>query len=196
MKYNNIVLVCLVSLCTALWPGITSLTVPEAIDEPTDVPLQDLSFFESPSKSWSVASDVYVNLNESDALNASQGNGILVNRTSKKDLGSDLFSKISHGDLALELDFLLPVNGNSGIYLQGRYEVQLADSWYTTQPTSASNGGIYNLSPPRTNASKAPGLWQRLKVVFKAPRFNSSGQKVEKTSWWQPAIGELPDRIP
>lgn len=82
---------------------------------------------------------------------------------------------------------------NSGIYLQGRYEIQLLDSWGVVNPRSGDNGGIYerwdDSKPegqkgyegyaPRQNVSRAPGLWQQLAVSFKAPRFDENGNKVE-----------------
>jgi hypothetical protein len=80
----------------------------------------------------------------------------------------------------------MATESNSGIYLQGRYEIQLLDTWGATAIRSGSNGGIYerwNESrpngqkgymgyAPRQNASRAPGLWQKLKISFQAPRFD------------------------
>jgi hypothetical protein len=85
----------------------------------------------------------------------------------------------------------MATESNSGIYLQGRYEIQLLDTWGATAIRSGSNGGIYerwNESKPngqkgymgyapRQNASRAPGLWQKLKISFQAPRFDSNGNK-------------------
>ena len=78
------------------------------------------------------------------------------------------------------------------MYLQGRYEVQLADSWGVQRPTYADIGGIYQRwdearpqeqrgfegHPPRINAARAPGLWQHLRIRFRAPRFDADGRKV------------------
>lgn len=93
----------------------------------------------------------------------------------------------------LELDYMVAKGANSGIYLQGLYELQLEDSWGVNTPTSGNNGGIsgrwdekrpngqkgFQGYAPRQNASKAPGLWQHLKVSFQAPRFDASGKKIE-----------------
>jgi len=82
---------------------------------------------------------------------------------------------------------------NSGIYLQGRYEIQLLDSWTSLTTKAGDNGGIYERwddskpdgqkgydgHAPRQNATRAPGLWQHIKISFQAPRFNQSGQKIE-----------------
>ena len=88
---------------------------------------------------------------------------------------------------------MMAKGANSGIYLQGRYEVQLLDSWSVINPKAGDNGGIYERwnedkpegqkgyegHPPRQNASRAPGLWQHIKISFQAPRFNATGQKTE-----------------
>ncbi len=144
------------------------------------ISLQDLSAFTSPGKSWSIVQDVNASVDIPNKLTTINGSGnILVNLPSKKVKGTDLFTKTEYGDVELELKFLMSKSGNSGIYLQGRYEVQLEDSWNLSTITSASNGGIYNLISPRVNATKAPGLWQDLKISFQAPRFNSAGEKTE-----------------
>jgi hypothetical protein len=88
---------------------------------------------------------------------------------------------------------MMAKGSNSGIYLQGRYEVQLLDSWNVVNVKAGDNGGIYERwnddkpegqkgyegHAPRQNASRAPGLWQHIKISFQAPRFNATGQKTE-----------------
>ena len=94
-----------------------------------------------------------------------------------------------HGDIILDLEVMIPKGSNSGIYLQGRYEVQLLDSWGKIDPAFSDIGGIYRNwektpgdiymgKAPLTNAAKAPGLWQHFTIGFKAPRFDENGQKV------------------
>ena len=87
----------------------------------------------------------------------------------------------------IEFDYMMAKGSNSGIYLQSRYEVQLLDSWAVLQPQSGDNGGIYERwdenrpegqkgydgHAPRQNVSRAPGLWQHLKISFQAPRFEA-----------------------
>jgi hypothetical protein len=67
------------------------------------------------------------------------------------------------------------------VYFQGQYEVQILDSFGKKDADLKYGdlGGIYNTAPPRTNASKAPGEWQTLEVVFRAPRFDAAGKKTE-----------------
>ncbi|NID10114.1 DUF1080 domain-containing protein [Fibrella aestuarina] len=155
------------------------------------IDLQNLSAFKPTSSNWKVVSDVFYDLNTAGKGSTKAGTGIAVNALSTKDNGH-LFTTMEHGDVQLELDFMMEKGANSGIYLQGRYEVQLFDSWGVKSPKSSDCGAIYERwdesrpdgrkgyegHPPAQNVSKAPGLWQHLSVTFRAPRFNSSGQKI------------------
>lgn len=158
-----------------------------------NIPLNDLSAFKDPGKSWQISGNVTADLNQQNVLKPAKGQGILVNLPGKKDHGTDLFTKEEYADLDLELDYMMAKGSNSGIYLQGRYELQLFDSWAKPNTTSGGNGGIYerwdesrgkgnegyNGHAPRQNVSRAPGLWQHLKVVFQAPRFDATGKKTD-----------------
>ena len=157
------------------------------------LPLDDLSAFQEPGPSWQIAGDVNADLQEDGVLHTSKGKGILVNLPDKKKPGKDLYTQLQHGDVDLELDYMMAKGSNSGIYLQGRYEIQLLDSWGVTHPRAGDNGGIYERwdesqpegqkgyegYAPRQNVSRAPGLWQHLKISFQAPRFDTQGNKTE-----------------
>ena len=85
-------------------------------------------------------------------------------------------------------------DSNSGVKLHGVYEVQIADTWKVAHPTGNDCGGIYPRAElefrplkyyhidegisPRLNAAKAPGQWQTLDIVFRAPRFDKDGKKI------------------
>ena len=161
--------------------------------EAQTIKLTDLSAFTSPASSWKLAGNVYSDLSQSGVLKLSEGTGILVNMPDKKNPGKDLLTTVQHGDADVEFDYLLAKGANSGVYLQGRYEVQLFDSWGKIKTSAADNGGIYERwddskpegqkgfdgHAPRQNVSKAPGLWQHIKISFKAPRFDTGGNKIE-----------------
>jgi len=93
-------------------------------------------------------------------------------------------SREHFGDHRVHLEYFLPFmpehrdmqRGNSGIYLQGRYEVQIIDS-FGMPATPRLNGGIYNLVASREPASYPPMRWQTLQIDFTAPRFNDQGEK-------------------
>src|SRR6185312_13301238 len=60
--------------------------------------------------------------------------------------------------------------GNSGVYLQGRYEVQILDS-YGIKSEDHDCGGIYKVATPLVNACKAPTVWQSYDIDFRSPVF-------------------------
>ncbi len=97
---------------------------------------------------------------------------------------SDAISTVQHGDCDARIEFCLPSGGNSGVYFQGRYEVQLLDSFGKASVGFGDCGGIYAGesafagSAPQINACNAPGEWQRLDVRFRAPRFDEWGKKI------------------
>jgi 3-keto-disaccharide hydrolase len=102
---------------------------------------------------------------------------------------ANLCTESSFGDVELYLEFMLAKGSNSGVYLQGLYEVQIFDSWGSTEPMTTSDGGaIYHQwidergvggSAPLVNAARRPGEWQWYQVWFRAPRFDASGKKTE-----------------
>jgi hypothetical protein len=67
--------------------------------------------------------------------------------------------------------------GNSGVYLQGRYEVQVLDS-FGLQSGRGDCGAIYGVKEPSRNACKPAGEWQMYDIIFRAPRWDSDGGKV------------------
>ncbi len=154
--------------------------------------LNDLSAFQSTGSNWNIAGDVYADYQEKHHLETSEGTGVLVN-INTDDAREHLFTEWEHGDLELMIDIMMPQGSNSGIYFQGRYEIQLFDSWGIEKIRHADIGGIYQRwdetrpegekgfegHPPAINASKAPGLWQTLHVLFRAPTFDDAGNKVD-----------------
>ncbi len=123
------------------------------------------------------------------SIDSKAGSGVLINDAG--DRAGDLVTNSSYGDCALHIEFLIPQGGNSGVYLQGRYEVQILDSHGVAEPGAGDCGGVYERwdeartpkgyegTPPRVNASSPAGVWQSYDIVFRAPRFDASGRKVE-----------------
>ncbi|MBL9187167.1 MAG: DUF1080 domain-containing protein [Opitutaceae bacterium] len=159
---------------------------------PESLPLDSLAAFRPVGANWKLASDLTGDPRRDKTLAATEGTGLLVcNPGKEKETRTHLITTWEHGDLQLDLEFLLTPGSNSGVYLQGRYEVQLFDSWGVKEPKPADAGGIYHRwdatrgagqeafdgIAPRANASRAPGLWQKLHVEFQAPRFDATGKK-------------------
>lgn len=154
------------------------------------VRLDSLSAFRPTAANWSIAGGIGGDPRADKTLTPLEGTGILVNNATPEARGQ-LFTTWEHGDLELDLDFLLLPGADSGIYLQGRYEVQIRDSWGKTAMTWDENGAVYQSSDPskppgeravggsapKANASRAPGLWQHVQIAFEAPRFDAEGRK-------------------
>ena len=65
--------------------------------------------------------------------------------------------------------------GNSGIFLQGIYEVQVLDNYDNRTYRNGQAGSLYKQHPPLVNVCKAPGVWQTYDIIYTAPRFNNDG---------------------
>jgi hypothetical protein len=99
-----------------------------------------------------------------------------------------IVSKQEFGDQKLHLEFRTPfmpnqggqARGNSGVYLQGRYEVQVLDS-FGLPSKSDECGGIYKKATPKVNATLPPTEWQTYDVTFLAPKFDDAGKKTKNT---------------
>ncbi len=167
----------------------------QSLIPPERVPLDSLAAFRAPPANWQLAGGLAGDPRHDKTLTPTPGFGVLVNNPSKKapDPIENLFTAWEHADLELDLDFLMAPGSNSGVFLQGRYEVQLFDSSGVKTPTFADCGGIYERwddkrgkgkegyegIAPLANASHAPGLWQHLHIEFFAPRFDATGKKAK-----------------
>jgi hypothetical protein len=129
------------------------------------------------SNKWVVAADVKLKKGMERQFALEPGAGVLVNAGDGR--GVDLLTESQHGDCELHIEFCVPQVSNSGVYFQGQYEVQILDSYgkKDEELLYGDCGGIYNTAAPRTNASRAPGVWQSFDVVFRAPRFDAAGKK-------------------
>jgi hypothetical protein len=150
--------------------------------------LDALADFRNPPTNWQSVGDA-MGTPSDKILTAKAGTGTLL-CTPKE--GGNLMSNLEHGDLDLSLDVMIPKGSNSGIYLQGRYEIQVFDSWGVANPLHLDAGGIYQRwdesrgkntegyegHAPRLNAVKAPGLWNHVEINFVAPRFDAAGKKI------------------
>lgn len=108
---------------------------------------------------------------------------------------NNLNSESEFGDCEVALEFLLGKGSNSGVKLQQRYEVQLFDSQGKSKLSGADCGGVYphwvfakdgngityidGGVPPLADAAGTPGRWQKLRIVFTAPRFDQQGGKTQ-----------------
>jgi hypothetical protein len=89
----------------------------------------------------------------------------------------------SFGDCQLHIEWRSPAvvkgdsqdRGNSGVFFQGRYEVQVLDSYNSKTYVNGQAGSIYKQYIPLVNACRPPGEWQSYDIIFKAPEFKENG---------------------
>ena len=92
-----------------------------------------------------------------------------------------LRTRQSFGDCQLHIEWAIPAvvkgegqhRGNSGVYLMGKYEVQVLDSYNNTTYPDGQAAAIYGQNPPMVNACRPPGQWQTYDIIFHRPDFKS-----------------------
>jgi hypothetical protein len=155
-------------------------------------PRATLDAFTPTNTAWKVVSAVTLDPKNPKLFLAEEGTGegsIIYNGPTGRT--QNIVTKEKYGDIELHIEFNVPKGSNSGVKFHGYYEIQIADSWGAKDVTASHLGGIYPRSemkptyhhidkgfPPRSVASKPPGEWQTLDIIFKAPRFDASGKKV------------------
>lgn len=97
-------------------------------------------------------------------------------------------TKQRFADFQLHLEFATPGKvegnsqgrGNSGVLVNGKYEVQILDSYKNKSYADGQAGALYGQRPPRFNASRAPGKWQTYDIIFESPRWDKDGRLTKK----------------
>jgi hypothetical protein len=98
----------------------------------------------------------------------------------------DIKTKQTFGDIQLHIEWRAPSEivgegqgrGNSGIFLQERYELQVLDSYESVTYSNGQAGSIYKQAIPLVNANRKPGEWQVYDVVYTAPKFGENGRVI------------------
>lgn len=96
----------------------------------------------------------------------------------------NIHTRQGFGDVQLHVEWMIPEEnygkGNSGIYLQGRYEVQIFNSYNDDSPIyyNGQTGSLYKQYKPLVNASRPRGKWESYDIIFKAPRFSDEGKVI------------------
>ena len=147
---------------------------------------KDLSAWQEPLGTWSVVGSVALEAANPKGFVAQPGEGVMLNSPAGK--GIDIVSKAEFGDCQIHVEFCVPQGSNSGVYVQGRYEVQVLDSYGKPEIGEHDCGAIYQRwkdgkgyegHAPKVNASKPAGEWQSFDITYRAPRFDASGKKTE-----------------
>ena len=131
--------------------------------------------------------------NNQDVSNWTQRNGDAANWIVQDGVVAvnkgDIMTQERFADFFLHLEFMTPdmpdatgqAKGNSGVFLQGRYEIQVLDSYGIETPGKGDCGAIYDQYAPLVNACKPPLEWQTYDVCFRSARVSEDGEVLEKT---------------
>lgn len=159
---------------TALALGILGLNVIAAEPEPPLV---------TPGKGTEPPSDAIVlfsgeNLSKWQAMNGSDAKWEVKDGAMQVNATGSIRTREEFSDVQLHIEWAAPSEvkgdgqgrGNSGVYLQGRYEIQVLDSYENKTYSNGQAGSFYNNFAPLVNASRKPGEWQVYDIIFHAPR--------------------------
>lgn len=146
------------------------------------------------TKGWSMVENGKIDPTNPTQFVLKRGNNTLLSNGDKKNLSQYLTTNETWGDQEIHAEFMIPKGSNSGLYVQGRYEIQILDSHGKKNVTPADMGGVYQRwdpareaqkldpgfegTPPLVNAALPHGEWQELKIKFRAPRFDKLGYKI------------------
>jgi hypothetical protein len=104
--------------------------------------------------------------------------------------GSSISTKRSFGSCQLHVEWASPAEvkgkgqgrGNSGIFLQSQYEIQILDSYENETYFDGQAASVYKQTPPLVNACRKPGEWQTYDIIYQAPEFDAD-KKVVKPAY-------------
>jgi hypothetical protein len=102
----------------------------------------------------------------------------------------NIVTKQEFGDLQVHVEWASPSEvkgegqgrGNSGVYLQGRYEIQVLDSYQNKTYFNGQAGALYGVAAPLVNACRKPGEWQSYEIIFHPPKQSRDGKAAEAGS--------------
>ena len=96
-------------------------------------------------------------------------------------------TKEQFGDCQLHIEFAVPAmldkhsqdRANSGVFLMGRYEIQVLDTYNNETYADGQCAAIYGQSPPLANACKKPGEWQSYDIIWECPRWDADNKLIK-----------------
>lgn len=148
---------------------------------------------------WAAVSSVALNVDNPKQFFAAAipGDAVLHN-TAEDPAGkkaANIQSARNYGDVEVHVEFQIASKSNSGVYLMGRYEIQILDSFGKPELKEHDAGAIYQRwdeqrtpkgyegHAPKINASRPAGEWQSLDIKFRAPRFDKAGRKTSNAQF-------------
>lgn len=173
---------------------VLALTAASFISQAADAPAGKAPTVVTPG---AVPSDAVVLFSGKDLAHWHAENGgpakwkVLENGVLEVNGTGSIVSSEEFGDCQLHVEWATPEvvkghgqeRGNSGVYLQGRYEIQVLDSFENPTYFNGQAGAFYGNAAPLVNACRKPGEWQTYDIIFHAPRVSEDGKTVRPGSF-------------
>ncbi|XLS28965.1 DUF1080 domain-containing protein [Flavobacteriaceae bacterium M23B6Z8] len=160
---------------TEVWEPVPEKVTIDKNGAPSDAIIlfdgTDLDAWESVKEEGAAAPWI---INDDESMTVKNGSG-------------DIRTKENFGSIQLHLEWRNPETpkadgqnrGNSGVFLQELYEVQILDTYNNQTYVNGQAGAIYKQYPPLVNAGKPSGEWQVYDIIFHAPEFDETGKKIK-----------------
>jgi type 1 glutamine amidotransferase len=122
--------------------------------------------------------------------------GMLVNELPEGGHGVDLITEQKFEDFVLKYEYMVPKGSNSGVYLRGRYEIQILEDRANGEATISGNGSLYNVKAPRVFASRGAGEWQEVEARIEGNKVSVklNGEQIHDRTKITKATGSELDR--
>ena len=159
---------------TEVWEPVPEVVVPGPTDD--QPPADAVILFDGTNMdAWKIP--------ENTQWEVQDGIMTVVPSEEKLEIPTSIQTKQSFGDIQLHVEWRAPTEvsgdgqrrGNSGIFLQGRYELQIQDNYNNPTYVNGQAASIYKQQAPLVNARRPPGEWQTYDVFYTAPRFDKIG---------------------
>jgi hypothetical protein len=191
--FNFTCLVILLSVITTLGQVSSQKVEPTAPAQNTEMPLPAEPKIIDPGLGTAPPSDAILlfngkDLSEWQSLDGSPAKWLVKDEVmTVGTYQGNITTKQAFGDVQLHLEWATPGEivgegqgrGNSGIFLMGRYEVQILDSYNNKTYFDGQAGAVYKQYAPLVNASRRPGEWQTYDIIFHAPAFDEQGKVIK-----------------
>ena len=182
MKMNWRGAVCCLALIVAVM-GLRA-QISQAFDEYISGILWEEPTLVTPGTNGSAPSDAKVLFDGKDLSQWEGGDQWIIENGYAITAKTGITTKEKFGDCQLHVEFATPEKvegngqgrGNSGVYLMGRYELQILDSYENKTYFDGQCASLYKQYPPLVNACRKPGEWQAYDIIFTAPRFDDAGK--------------------
>ncbi|HEX4612451.1 MAG TPA: DUF1080 domain-containing protein [Urbifossiella sp.] len=181
---------CLVATTAALPPAPAAPAADAPVLAEGWIDLMKPDVWKKVDPGWVVTDRVTLDPEKATKLKAEKAAGGAIWANGDKGRLPDLYTKAEFGDCEVHVEFVLAKNSNSGVKLQGVYEIQFLDTYGKKDLSGDSMGGIYpraDATPnyhhidkgiaPKVNAARPAGEWHTLDVTWRAPRFGADGKK-------------------